>query len=403
MIIDSFFSNHIKEALKNEPPGEWMPTLPEECIRLSSGYPDPTLVPSIKIKEAVSKLIEQEQDLPLHYLGSPRMEKLKYQIQNRLAKRGINVRVNELLITSGACQAIDLISRVLLDEDSLVVVEAPTYMEALEIFQNYTKQIINIPIDANGLQTHLLEEVLKDRQQKNLPLPRLLYTIPTAHNPTSTTMEHERREHLVKLAEEYNFLIVEDDAYGELSFDDEPVPLKAMDTNARVLHVGSLSKVVAPGMRVGWIAGNEEFISTFAWFKKDLDQPFSQATMAAYLEDIDFEERILMLKGAYSKKCETIINSLEIHLPESVTWYKPGGGYFVWVHVPGIDTLELLERSLKKGISFIPGKYFFLNPQDGTEFLRLSFCYEGEAEIIEGIKRLGQLITQKLNVKSSLK
>ncbi|PLS01005.1 aminotransferase-like domain-containing protein [Neobacillus cucumis] len=402
MKIESFFSNNIKEALKNNPPGEWMPKLPEECIRLSSGYPDPSLVPSQKIKEAVSKLLDEEQDLPLHYLGSPRIKKLHQQIQKRLAERKMNVQDEELLITSGACQAIDLIARVLIDESSLVVVEAPTYMEALEIFQNYTKQIINIPIDENGLQTNVLEEILKDRRRKNLSLPRILYTIPTAQNPTGTTLEWNRRKHLVKLAEEFNFLIVEDDAYGELSFEDDPQSLKAIDSSGRVLHVGSLSKVVAPGMRIGWIAGNREFISAFTWFKKDLDHPFAQATMASYLEGIAFEERLKMLKELYHKKCDTLIKALRDHFPESVTWYVPSGGYFVWVRISGIDTLELLEHSLGKGVSFIPGKYFFLNQQDGTEFLRLSFCYEGEAEIIEGIKRLGQIIMEQLKFTSSL-
>ncbi|MEH7548305.1 PLP-dependent aminotransferase family protein [Neobacillus vireti] len=402
MKIDSFFSNNIKKALKNNPPGEWMPALPEECIRLSSGYPDPVLVPSQQIKEAVAKLIEEEQDLPLHYLGSPRIDLLKQQIQKRLHQRGMKVYERELLITSGACQALDLIARVIIDEESVVAVEAPTYMEALEIFQNYTKQIINIPVDENGLQTSLLEEVLKERTQKGLPLPRILYTIPTAQNPTGTTMDLERRKHLLKLAGEYDFLILEDDAYGELSFGDSPIPLKAIDTEGRVLHVGSLSKVVAPGMRIGWVAGSEEFITAFAWFKKDLDHPFAQASVASYLEEIDFEERLNMLKEIYSKKCDTLIDALQIYFPESVTWYMPSGGYFVWVHIPGLDTSELLVRSLVKGVSFIPGEYFFLKPQDGTEYFRLSFCYESEAEIIEGIKRLGQLLTERLKVNSSL-
>ena len=395
--IDSFISDNVNAALKNNPPGEWMPKLPEECIRLSSGYPDPSLVPSHQIKDAVSKLIEEEQDLPLHYLGSPRIDVLKKQIQKRLAERGIKVQEEELLITSGACQALDLIARVLVDEKSVVAVEAPTYMEALEIFQNYTTEIINIPIDENGLQTIVLEEVLKDRKQKKLPLPRILYTIPTAQNPTGTTMGLERRNHLLELAEEYDFLILEDDAYGELTFGESPPPLKSMDTEGRVVHVGSLSKVVAPGMRVGWIAGKQAFIAAFAWFKKDLDHPFAQASMASFLEDVDFEGRLKRLKEVYMEKSVILIKSLESYFPACVTWYMPSGGYFVWVHIPGIDTSDLLELSLDKGVSFIPGKYFFLNSQDGTEFLRLSFCYEGESGIIEGVQRLGQLISDYLN------
>ncbi len=391
--VESFFPDNIKAALKNDPPGEWMPELPEECIRLSSGYPAPALVPSVEIKAAVAQLIDEEQDLPLHYLGSPRIMKLKQQIQKRLAVRGIKVQEEELLITSGACQAIDLIARTLLDEKAVVAVESPTYMEALEIFQNYTNQIICIPVDENGLQMNVLGDLLEERKRTGLTLPRFLYTIPTFQNPTGTTMTLERRKHLLKLSEEFDFLIMEDDAYGELSFDESPLPLKALDVEGRVIHVGSLSKVVAPGMRVGWIAGIRQFITAFEWFKKDLDHSFAQATMAAYLENINFENRLRNLTKVYRRKCETLSSSLEKYFPDSVSWFVPKGGYFVWVKIPGIDTSKLLEQALAAGVSFIPGKYFFLNQKEGTELLRLSFSYEEEDDIVNGVQKLGQLLT----------
>jgi 2-aminoadipate transaminase len=393
VIVESFFSKNIKAALKNDPPGAWMPDMPDDCIRLSSGYPDPALVPAVEIKGAVARLLDEEQDLPLHYLGSPRIERLKQQIHKRLAERGICVLEEELLITSGACQAIDLIARILLDDKAVVAVESPTYMEALEIFQNYTNQIISIPIDEQGLQTSRLEEMLDERKRTGLTLPRILYTIPTFQNPTGTTMTTERRRHLLELSIKFDFLILEDDAYGELSFGKSPQPIKSFDKSGRVLHVGSLSKVVAPGMRIGWVAGESEFINALEWFKKDLDHPFAQSTMAVYLENTDLEKRLGLLKDVYRAKCAALIRSLEQFLPESVSWYVPDGGYFVWVRIPGADTSQLLTQALAEGISYVPGKYFFLDQTDGTEFLRLSFSYADEKEIIEGIRRLGQLIT----------
>jgi 2-aminoadipate transaminase len=390
--VESYFPKNIKTALKNDPPGAWMPELPEACIRLSSGYPAPALVPSDQIAEAAARLLKEEQDLPLHYIGSPRIAKLKQQIQERLTKRGIHAQEEELLITSGACQAIDLIARILLDENKVVAVEAPTYMEALEIFQNYTNQIISIPIDEQGLRTDILAEVLAKRKLAGLTLPRFLYTIPTFQNPTGTTLTPERRRHLLELSAAFDFLILEDDAYGELSFAESPLPLKAIDNEWRVLHVGSLSKVVAPGMRIGWIAGARDFITALAWFKKDLDHPFAQATMAAYLENIDLEERLNILKNAYRTKCAALISSLEQFWPESVSWYIPAGGYFVWVKIPGVDTSVLLEKALEAGVSFVPGKYFFTDQKNGTEFLRLSFSYADEEEIVQGVEKLGQLI-----------
>ena len=394
---NSFFPKNITAALRNDPPGAWMPELPEECIRLSSGYPAPALVPAEQIKAAVVRLIDEELDLPLHYLGSPRIDKLKQQIQKRLTERGISVQDEELLITSGACQAIDLIARILLDEKAVVAVESPTYMEALEIFQNYTNQVISIPVDDQGLQTDLLATVLAERKRKGLNLPRFLYTIPTFQNPTGTTMSPERRKHLLELSFLYNFLILEDDAYGELSFDVRPLPLKAIDVQGRVLHVGSLSKVVAPGMRIGWIAGARELVSALAWFKKDLDHPFAHATMAVYLENVNLKKRIGIVKDVYQSKCATLIGALEQFFPKSATWYVPGGGYFVWVKIPGVDTSRLLEQALSAGVSYVPGKYFFLDQKDGTEFLRLSFSYADEEEIVKGIQKLGKVVESFLN------
>ncbi|WP_285768356.1 PLP-dependent aminotransferase family protein [Peribacillus sp. SI8-4] len=397
MNVESFFSDNSKAAFKNDPPGAWMPKLPDGCIRLSSGYPDPELVPAEEIKAAVARLLDEEHDLPLHYLGSPRITKLKQQILNRLAERGIIVSEEQLLITSGACQAIDLIARILLDEQTVVAVESPTYMEALEIFQNYTKQIISIPMDDQGIQTTLLKEMLDERKRKGLALPRFLYTIPTYQNPTGTTMSTERRQHLLKLSSEFDFLILEDDAYGELSFDEIPPPIKSFDECGRVLHVGSLSKVVAPGMRIGWIAGDHAFIKASEWFKKDLDHPFSQSTMAVYLENTHFEKRLLLLKELYRAKCAALIGAMEQYLPAPVSWLAPAGGYFVWVRIPGVDTSDLLPQALIEGVSYVPGKYFFLNQSDGTEFLRLSFSYADEEEIIDGIQKLGKLITPFFN------
>ncbi|HSI67413.1 MAG TPA: PLP-dependent aminotransferase family protein [Planococcus sp. (in: firmicutes)] len=390
------FSKDTELAFKNEPPGQWLSKLPEGCIRLSSGYPMPELVPSEGIKSAVVRLLDEEQDLPLHYLGSPRIPKLKQYIGERMARRGMPVAEEELLVTSGACQAIDLISRILLDKEALIVIESPTYMEALEVFQNYTDQFLTVPIDADGLQTEVLEELLKERQKQGQTLPRMLYTIPTFQNPTGTTMSESRRRHVLELAEAYDFLILEDDAYGELCFGERPVSLKAMDEQNRVLHVGSLSKVVAPGMRIGWVAAPKELIEPLSWFKKDLDHPFAQATMASFLESIDFDEHLKNLTESYEAKCATLLASLEKFLPPAVTWFKPEGGYFVWLKVPEVDTSQLLQEALDNGVSYVPGKFFFLNQSEGLEYLRLSFSYANEEEIVTGVQLLAQVLASKV-------
>ncbi|SDQ07257.1 PLP-dependent aminotransferase family protein [Virgibacillus salinus] len=396
MNSESFFTESTKAALKNNPPGEWMPTLPDGCIRLSSGFPAPNLIPVEQLQAAVTLLLEEEKDLPLHYVGSPKMAKLKEQINDRLLRRGIRVSEEELLITSGACQAIDLVARIIMDHETVVAIESPTYMEALEVFQNYTKHFISIPVDENGLQTNKLEAMLAERKREGLPLPRILYTIPTFQNPTGTTMTMDRRKHVLELAAKYDFLILEDDAYGELYFDEQPDPLKAMDNEGRVMHLGSLSKVVAPGMRIGWITATPELITAVAWFKKDLDHPFAQATMASFLEKNDFEKRLKTLRETYQRKCTVLLSALEQYMPKPVSWYVSEGGYFVWVKIAGADTSELLTHALDEGVSYIPGKHFFLNQQDGAEYLRLSFSYAEEKEIVEGIQKLSKVIKRIL-------
>ncbi|EIM06976.1 hypothetical protein A1A1_08419 [Planococcus antarcticus DSM 14505] len=385
------FSKDIEMAFKNDPPGQWLSTLPPNCLRLSSGYPAPALVPSEEIKKAVTRLLDEERDLPLHYLGSPRVPQLKKFLQERMVQRGVEASSSKLIVTSGACQAIDLIARVLLDDDAVVIVESPTYMEALEIFQNYTEHYMTIPIDEDGLQTELLASMLANRKEKGLPLPRLLYTIPTYQNPTGTTLSPERRQHVLVLAEQYDFLILEDDAYGELGFHDNPSLLKAMDTNNRVLYVGSLSKVVAPGMRIGWVVADQQIIEPLNWFKKDLSHPFNEATMASFLEVTNFDGHLKFLTSAYESKCASMLSALEEFLPPAVSWFVPKGGYFVWVKIPGVDTSKMLPKALAAGVSFVPGKYFFLDQEKGLEYLRLSFSYANEEEIVKGVELLGQV------------
>ncbi|MFC4388057.1 PLP-dependent aminotransferase family protein [Gracilibacillus marinus] len=389
------YSKHITHALQNDPPGEWMPTLPDQCIRLSSGFPSKELVPVKEINKATSKLLDEEQDLPLHYLGTPKLDAIKEQLIHRLEKRDLRANSNQLLVTAGACQAIDLIARIFLDEETLVVVEDPTYMEALEIFRNYTNRLICIPVDEKGLRTDKLEEFLEMRQSQGQSLPRFVYTIPTFQNPTGTTMPLARRRHLLALASHYDFHILEDDAYGELYFNKELPTLKSLDKENRVLYVGSLSKVVAPGLRIGYIVATEELITSLYWFKKDLDHPFTQAIMSTYLANNDQQTHLEILRKAYMQKRDCMIKSLNEHMPSIVHWIVPEGGYFVWVEVQGIDTNQLLQDALDRGVAYLPGRYFFLNPNNGKHYLRLSFSYASMEEIETGVKLLADLIKEK--------
>lgn len=387
------FPLHVQNAMAYDPPGSWMPPLPPGCIRLSAGYPFRESVPAAELALAASRLVEAEGDLPFHYLGSPSMDQLTALLAARSAGRGMSPEPGGLLVTAGAAQALDLAARALLGPEDLVVVEEPTYMEALEIFRNYTPHIAGCPVDAAGLRVDLLAEDLSARRAAGKPLPRLLYTIASFQNPTGATLTPERRRQLLDLAAEFDFLILEDDAYGELAFGAVPTPLGAMAGGAvRVIHVGSLSKVVAPGLRVGWTVAPPEIIRAMALYKKDLEHPFAMAVTARYLTAVDMDQRIAGLRSQYRARRDLLLAALRAEMPEGVSWSEPEGGFFVWVQTPGVDTAALLGRGLEAGVAYVPGKFFFFGGEQGREHLRLSFSYLPPEQMERGVALLAQTI-----------
>ncbi|HEY3368502.1 MAG TPA: PLP-dependent aminotransferase family protein [Symbiobacteriaceae bacterium] len=393
MEADRYFPPAVRAALAYDPPGAWMPPLPSGCIRLSAGYPFKASVPSVELARATAALVAAEADLPFHYLGSPAMGRLPALLAARSVLRGMAAGPGELMVTAGAAQALDLAARAVLGPADVVAVEAPTYMEALEIFRNYTPLILGYPVDGEGLQVAALASDLADRRAKGLPTPKLLYTIASFQNPTGATLSLVRRRRLLELAREYDFLILEDDAYGELAFGDVPTPIKALDTDGRVIYVGSLSKVIAPGLRIGWVHAAPGLVAAMSNFKKDLDQPFGQAVTATYLASVDLSARVDELRRAYRERRDVMLAALAQHMPAGVTWTRPEGGFFLWLHAPGVDTGALLAQALAAGVAYVPGKHFYFGANvGGREFLRLSFCYLPEEQMIDGVARLGRLL-----------
>jgi 2-aminoadipate transaminase len=393
MDYQRFFPPAIQAALAYEAPGAWMPRVRRaDTVRFNRGYPAPELVPVAELSAASAALLAAEGDAPLHYLGSPAMAKLPQLLAARSAQRGMPVGDGELMVTMGGAQVLDLAARILLGPDDLVAVEAPTYMEALETFRNYTPHIIGYRMDEGGLDVTALAADLAARRADGRPLPKLLYTIPSFQNPTGTTLSLARRQHLLALAEEYDFLILEDDAYGELAFGEVPVPLKALDRTGRVIYAGSLSKTVAPGIRLGWVHAAAPLVAAMFAFKKDLENPFAHAVAAHYLGSIDYEARVMQLRAAYRERRDQLVAALQRHMPATATWTEPQGGFFIWVRVPGADTGALLDEALEQGVGYVPGKYCFFGPGEGQEYLRLSFSYLPADEMERGVAILGRVM-----------
>lgn len=388
----TFFPPHVQRALSYPAPGAWFPPVKPGTIRLNAGYPFPSAVPAAELAAATQALVGKELDRPFHYLSSPAMRRLPSILAARCAERGITTAPEGMIVTAGAAQAIDLAARALLGPEDVVAVEAPTYMEALEIFRNYTPHIVGYPVDADGLSVDALEADLARRRAGGLPTPKLLYTIASFQNPTGACLSLERRHRLLALAEAYDFLILEDDAYGELAYGAVPVPLKAMDRDGRVIYAGSLSKIIAPGLRVGWAVARPELARAMWTYKKDLEHAFAQAVMAEYLGSIDLDARIGWLREQYRSRRDQMMLWLRQYMPPEVTWLEPTGGYFVWLHTPGVDTAALLPRAVEAGVAYIPGIHFFFGGVEGREHLRLSFSFLPPDQMEQGIRILGQLL-----------
>lgn len=298
------------------------------------------------------------------------------------------------MVTAGAFQALDLAARTLIAPGDVVAVEAPTYMEALEVMRNYTPDLISYPVDSDGLQTDALAEDLRRRRRQGAPIPKLLYTVASFHNPSGALLSQARRLELLRLAEEFDFNILEDDAYGELSFGAPPATLRSLGQPERVIYLGSLSKTVAPGLRIGWAVGPPPLIERMQIFKKDLDHAFIWSLAACYLETFDWDSRLAALRQEYQRRAGVLTQALAEHMPREVRWSEPKGGFFIWVELPdGFDTGSMLKQALDAGVAYLPGHHFYWQANKGRNYLRLSYSYVADLDMQRGV----QLLVDQLN------
>lgn len=392
--FQEFLAPSVQRSLEYEAPGAWAPSLPPGCLALHKGYPAPSLIPTADFIQTLQSTVEKEADLPFHYVGSSVARSITAVVSRRMAQRGMPLAAEELVICAGSYRGLDMIASVLLREGDLVAVETPTYMEALEILRNWTPDIVGYPVDEEGLVTEQVEADLVARKAAGKPLPKLFYVIPSFQNPSGGCLSAGRRAHLLALAERYDFLIIEDDAYGELYFTPEaPVPLRAMEGGReRVIYLGSMSKILAPGFRIGWIGAPAPIAKAIDLWKKEIDPTPLHAMAATFWQSHDPEAHLQRLRAEYRDRRDHLLAALAAEMPAGVTWNRPEGGFFVWLHLPGFDCRALLTRALAAGVSFVPGRYFFPNPSEGDEYLRLSWSHLDYDQMTEGVKRLAAVI-----------
>jgi 2-aminoadipate transaminase len=363
-----------------------------EVISFAGGLPAPELFDLEGLRQAFDRVLGSAAGRRhLQYAPTEGNAELRALIAARMTGRGLPTTAGDLLITTGSQQALTLITAALLDPGAVVAVEEPTYLAALQCFQLAGARIVTVPSDADGIDPTALAGVLAaDR-------PAVLYLVPTFANPTGRTLTAERRRAVAELAAAHGTWVIEDDPYGELRYRGEPVPALAAEPAAgdRVLHLGSFSKIAAPGLRLAWVRSPAALRSALTVAKQAADlhtSTIDQAAAAAYLAATDLDAHVRTLCDAYRARRDAMIEAMPATAPQGSTWTDPDGGMFTWLRLPGpVDTATLLPSALDRNVAFVPGAPFFAAAPDRAT-LRLSFTTHTPAEITEGMSRLATVL-----------
>lgn len=367
---------------------------------LAGAWPDPALFPSRVIGSAIDRLLTDKGDMALQYCSTRGLPELRQALADWAAEHeGVRCSASQILITSGSAQGLDLACRMFIDPGDMVLVGLPSYFGATATIASQGGINRGIPLDEDGIQTEAMEEALISLQQKGLKV-KAAYVIPNFQNPSGVTLSLERRKELVALAQRYEFMIFEDDPYGELRFEGERLPsLLALDTSGWVVHLHSTSKTFAPGMRVAWVAGNTDVITCMERFKQATDissNSLSQYVLLELIRSGDLAKAIAVNIDHYRKKRDLMLGLMEEHFPHQVKWTRPSGGFFTFVTLPShLDSTELLQEATKHQIAYISGPAFFVDG-GGQQSFRLSFSQAPEEDIRAVIPRLGELIDKRL-------
>ncbi|GAA0516736.1 2-aminoadipate transaminase [Halorubrum aquaticum] len=391
--LDHLFSETVRETMNASVYGAWRSIRDAEAVPLSFGFPYPESFPNEELVSAAESLFEYEGDRALQYGGGEYADALPEVIVERARDRGMDCTTSQIHLTNGATNAIDTACQTFLDPGDTVFVEAPTFMGALRLFRNYGVDIEGCEMDAHGLDVEALADELEAREAAGAALPKLLYTIPNFHNPTGVTLPEDRRERLLELAETYDFLVLEDDPYGQLRYDGaEPPPIRALDGSGRTIRANTFSKTVAPGVRTGWIVAEESFVEQFDRINAGGEPSYTRGLIARYAEDGRLDRAIEELCVGYRERRDRMLESLAERMPPGTTWSEPDGGFFVWLEFPeGIDAEEMLPDAIDEGVTYLPGSFFYAD-EGGTRNARLSFSHVSPAGIDEGIAALATTV-----------
>jgi 2-aminoadipate transaminase len=379
-----------------------------DMISFAGGLPAPDVFPAARFREACQRVLDDNAKHALQYGASEGYEPLREMVARHIQRYGIKAKTENVLITSGSQQALDLIGKLLINSGDRVLVEAPTYLGALQAFNVYGAEYVSVLSDDDGLRTDLLEKPLRSG-------PKFMYVLPNFQNPGGTTLSEERRHELVLLADRYGVPIVEDDPYGQLRYEGEHLtPLVVLDREnlrrddgyslGNVIYLSTFSKTLAPGLRLGWIVAPAEVISKLVQLKQGADlhtSTFAQFVAYEVAKDGFLDEHVKLIRKVYRERRDVMLAALKEFFPEDVKWTHPKGGLFLWVTLPqGMNCQKLFEDAVREKVAFVPGDCFYAAngfTEEGFRHFRLNFSYGTPEQIREGVRRLAVAVRHQLH------
>ena len=373
-----------------------------DMISFGGGFPAADVFPVEEFKRACNYVLEHKGADALQYGGTDGYVPLREMIARHTSAIGINVDIDNILITSGSQQALDLLGKIFINRGDRILVESPTYLGALQAWNAYGAEYITVPADENGMRTDLLEEALRIG-------PKFIYVLPNFQNPTGTTLPLDRRQKVVELADRYGVPIVEDDPYGQLRYEGVDLPaVELLDSQMRmtsgnytgnVIYLSTFSKILAPGLRLAWVIAPKEVIRKLSLAKQGTDlhtSTFNQIVAHEVGQHGFIDRHVKVIQDTYRIRRDAMLDALDEHMPEGVSWTKPQGGLFLWVTLPEqFNATEMLQEAICEKVAYVPGEFFHPDGS-GKNTMRLNFSFCNPELINEGISRLGKAFKKKL-------
>jgi len=374
-----------------------------EIVSLAGGMPYVTALPLDAVGDMAGQLVAQRGAAALQYGSAQGDPALREGICEVMALEGIRAHPDEVVVTVGSQQALDLITRIFVDPGDVVLAEAPSYVGALGTFASYQAQVVHVPMDDDGLVPDALGESLARLQAQSRRV-KFLYTVPSFHNPAGVTLSEPRRAEVLGICQRAGVLVIEDNPYGLLGFDGEPLRALRADDAHGVVYLGSFSKTIAAGLRVGWAlapAGIRDKLVLAAEASVLCSSSLTQLMVGEYLASQPWREQIKVFRELYRERRDAMLDTLGAVMPQGCRWTRPGGGFYVWLQLPpGLNSKSMLPRAISSRVAYVPGTGFYADG-GGAEHLRLSYCFPEPARIREGIRRLAEVIGAETEIRAT--